>query len=247
MPRPLTLPWDISTFVGNEPVTTLSDNFSSLKNAINDSGDGWSNYAVDTGSVNAYVLTLASAPAAYSAGMLVFFKPINTNTTTSTININSVGSVSILTPAGNALLGGEIVVNQVIGIVFDGTNFRIHGPCPAIKSQSSATTITLECAGCTSVEVNASFTVTGQLVSLSHVGPGVPVSIVINNLVGSTASFAVQISDASGTNYSNIQAVIAGGVGLLASIQNGVGSLSLLNGQSRVFTGISNVGFIRFT
>ena len=63
--RPNALPWDFSTFTGNEPVTTLSDNFSSLNNIINDSGAGFTSYAIDTGTTNNLIVTLASAPVAY--------------------------------------------------------------------------------------------------------------------------------------------------------------------------------------
>ena len=84
-------------------------------------------YAVDTGVANAYVVTLAPAPAAYVAGMIVMMKAAHANTGASTINVNGLGLVNITKTGAVALTGGEIALNQIIPLVHDGTEFQIVG------------------------------------------------------------------------------------------------------------------------
>jgi len=234
----------MSVFTGSEPVTTLSDNFSSLNNLVNDSGIGLCSYAVDTGSTNNYIITLPSPPVSYQSGMIVFFRPVNSNTSASVINVNSLGNVVIKTPAGQPLLSGEIALNKVTGLIFDGTSFRIIPPCPAVLNSTSATSVTLECGGCSSVVVNVSFTASAQNVNLSHLGAGVPVTVSIANSSGGAGSFAILATDPAGTSFTSVNGVLAGGVGALTNL---TAAFSIPNGQSRVFTGVSRTGAISFT
>jgi hypothetical protein len=121
--RPVVLPWNFATFSGNEPVTTLSDNFSALANIINDSAAGATNYAVDTGTTNNYVVTIVPPPVAYEAGFMIVINPANTNTGASVINANALGNKSILHADGTALTGNEIVAGVAIALVYNGTAF----------------------------------------------------------------------------------------------------------------------------
>jgi hypothetical protein len=245
--RPGALPWNMATFSGNEPVTTLSDNFSFLNNQINDSGIGLTSYAIDTGTANNLVVTLASAPVAYETGMMVCTTVANTNTGATVINVNALGNVSVLNPGGIALTGNEISANALLTLVYNGSAFLMLGPCPRITSSTTASSINLNCTGCTSVSVNARFTALSQAVVLNHLSSGIPITIVITNVSGSTGGFSVQANDPSGTAFTNISAVTAGGIGALASIQSGVGSISLTNNQSRVFTGSAQILTLFFT
>ena len=86
--RPFTYPITFGTAVGTEPMSALDTQFAAVGSIVNDSAIGYNNYASDTGSANNYVLTLASAPSAYLAGMTVAFLPGNSNTGPSTINVN---------------------------------------------------------------------------------------------------------------------------------------------------------------
>lgn len=74
-------------------------------------GAGGASYHVDTGAVNAYVLSPVSpkeSPPAYFDGFIVIFSPTTDNSTASTVNVGSLGIKSITLPNGNALSGGEL-------------------------------------------------------------------------------------------------------------------------------------------
>lgn len=87
--------------------------------------DGTLTYGVDTGIVNAYLVSLSPAPTAYVAGMDVFVKILNTNTAASTINVDSLGAKSITLSNGSALSLGELVAGQVAYLKYNGTNFNL--------------------------------------------------------------------------------------------------------------------------
>jgi len=80
------------------------------------------------GSGNAITATsdtsLVVAITAYARPMGFYYVPTNANTSAVTINIDTVGAVSIKDKAGAALQGGEFAVGTLYPIVFDGTNFR---------------------------------------------------------------------------------------------------------------------------
>lgn len=66
------------------------------------------NYAPDTGSANAYAVTLSPVPTLQD-GLSVLMLCANSNTGDSTLNANSISDVEILTAAGDALAGGELI------------------------------------------------------------------------------------------------------------------------------------------
>lgn len=68
---------------------------------------------VDTGVVNAYVLTFAASFTGYADGTVVYWIPANTNTGPSTININGIGIANIINQDGTALLANQLFANQV--------------------------------------------------------------------------------------------------------------------------------------
>lgn len=88
------------------------------------------NYAADSGTANAYVITLSPAPTAYTTGMRISFKAGNANTGASTINVNSLGVKSIKVSNGTSLadpIANTILAGQVVPLVYDGTYFQIIG------------------------------------------------------------------------------------------------------------------------
>ena len=96
--------------------------------------------ASDTGAANAYVVALSPAATAYATGMEVRFKAGASNTTTSTINVNSLGVKTILTRAGANLAANDILAGQIVTLVYDGTYFQ-H-----ISALSAAEVTATQCA-----------------------------------------------------------------------------------------------------
>lgn len=87
------------------------------------------NYAADSGTANAYVVTLSPALSAYSAGVLVQFKATNANTTTSTVNVNGLGVKTIKKLGGATdLASGDIAAGMIVELQYDGTNFLMLNP-----------------------------------------------------------------------------------------------------------------------
>lgn len=84
---------------------------------------------------NSPTVTLAPVPTAYTAGMRINFVPTATNTGAVNINVNSLGAKSIKKYGVN-LLGGELRANQLVTIVYDGTNFQMVDPRPLMRTDS---------------------------------------------------------------------------------------------------------------
>lgn len=72
-----------------------------------------------------YSATITPAITAYSAGASFFIKFTNANTGASTLNLNTIGAVSIKKNVSTNLSAGDIAAGQVVLLVYDGTNFQI--------------------------------------------------------------------------------------------------------------------------
>ena len=65
---------------------------------------------------------------AYAYGRMYVFKAPHTNTGPATLNINLLGSRPITRAGAVVLVAGDIVVEQMVIVVFDGTNFQMLNP-----------------------------------------------------------------------------------------------------------------------
>lgn len=84
-----------------------------------------SDYIIDTGAANAYVITPSPAISVYVTGQIFSFKSIHANTTASTINVNGLGAKNIFKNGSFALASGDIVNGGVYLIEYDGTQFQL--------------------------------------------------------------------------------------------------------------------------
>ena len=100
-----------ATLVGDFPIT------SDIQNSVH-------TYKTSTGSANAYVLTLTPIPAAYVAGQRFTFKANFLSTGAATLNVNSLGAKDIKLEGFWALAPYAIKINQIITVVYDGTQFQ---------------------------------------------------------------------------------------------------------------------------
>lgn len=76
----------------------------------------------DTGAADAYAFSTSPTTTSYSNGDIHYFKAANANTQASTVDIDSVGTVDITRPNGVALQVGDILANQIVGIVYDSSS-----------------------------------------------------------------------------------------------------------------------------
>ena len=116
---------------GQTPATFLDTPVWSL--GVNAAGDviefdgatGGLEYAIASGT-NAYVVTIAGVTA-YTDGDIYSIKFTNSNTTTSTIDINGLGPQHLHKSVSTSLASGDIISGQVLIIQYDGTNFQVIG------------------------------------------------------------------------------------------------------------------------
>jgi hypothetical protein len=127
MANGVTVGFTFQTQSGPIPLSELDSNFSSLQAAIN-SMNSYTNYLVDTsGAANVITVSLpAGQTGTYVAGLGLQIAVANTTTITNpTINLNSLGTRTVINPDGSALAVGQIIAGQYIDVLFDGTSFRL--------------------------------------------------------------------------------------------------------------------------
>jgi len=83
-----------------------------------------------TGSANAYDVVISPVPISYEIGMKVHFKANFSNTGAATVNLNSLGAKDIKKNVSSDLSSGDIAVDEVVLVVYDGTNFQLISSSP---------------------------------------------------------------------------------------------------------------------
>lgn len=125
-------------------------------------------YAADTGSANAYAISLSPTPTLV-AGSTGAFLAANTNTGASTLAVNG-GSAIAIKKNGNstALAAGDITANQIIRWVYDGTVFQI-----SVSSSGGVTSLN-SLTGGLSITAGSGITVTpsGSSIAIAATGGG---------------------------------------------------------------------------
>jgi hypothetical protein len=108
---------------GPEGLTLLDTNFTALTTALN-SPANFDNAYPDTGAVNALTVTVVAPQvlAAYSEGLFLQVKVGHTNTITNpTLNVNSLGAVTIVNPDGTALVSGQLQAGAYAQLQYSAT------------------------------------------------------------------------------------------------------------------------------
>lgn len=92
-------------------------------------------FAEATGNGNNLIANLPIAPTSYIEGMSVYILTNNTNTGNMTININGLGIVPIYKNVSQEIEPNQVVVGQIIHLIYDGTAFQlmndIREVCPS--------------------------------------------------------------------------------------------------------------------
>lgn len=90
--------------------------------------NGVGTYAADAGASDTYAISLPVAPASYVTGAVFRFKANTVNTGAATLNVNSLGAKTIKKNYNVDLVDGDIKANQIVSVVYDGTNFQLLSP-----------------------------------------------------------------------------------------------------------------------
>jgi len=112
-------------------LTTSSGTATSASNKIEDQlgfQKGSEIYAADSVGTDSYAVTLSPVPAAYVNGMTIRFKAGTANTGACSLNVNSLGAITIKKKLNIDTTTGDILSGQIVEVVYDGTNFQMISP-----------------------------------------------------------------------------------------------------------------------
>jgi hypothetical protein len=88
-----------------------------------------------TGTANAQVVaTPVPTGLALTSRPTLYFLPVATNTAATTLNANGTGAINVFKPSFSgpvALTGGEIIINQLAQVSYDGTRWLLTADTPA--------------------------------------------------------------------------------------------------------------------
>ncbi len=85
-------------------------------------------YAVDSVGTDSYAITPSPAITAYSAGQVFTFKAGTANTGVATLNVSGLGAKTIKKDVSSDLDTGDILLNQIVMVEYDGTNMQLISP-----------------------------------------------------------------------------------------------------------------------
>jgi hypothetical protein len=121
--------WNADKVAGTKITSSNHDTHDQdLANGINATvmKAGTNIHATSSGT-NTVVVTLTPAATAYTAGQFINFKAGGTCTGAVTVNVNALGAKAIQ-KLGAALVAGDITANNIVSVVYDGTQFQMVSP-----------------------------------------------------------------------------------------------------------------------
>jgi len=138
-------------------------------------------FGVDSGAANAYVITtIAPLGPALKTGSKFIFIATHANTAASTLVVDGLSAITIKKNVSAALTGGEIPLNGVVDVTYDGTNFQMQGFGLVSCSQMPALTgdVTSSAGSCTTTLANIpdGATMAGKIVATNIAAPATPAS-----------------------------------------------------------------------
>lgn len=107
-------------------------------------------YQADSVGTDSYAITCSPAPTAYTTGMRFTFKAGTANTGACSLNVNGLGAKTIKKNYNSDLATGDILANQIIEVVYDGTNMQlVSATSQAVQFKNGVTTRDLSLADAT--------------------------------------------------------------------------------------------------
>ena len=117
----------ITNPTSSDPKSQGDDHFQLIKKVLKECLNGFTGgillTATETGTASAHVLTPTTALVGYTTGLMLLYRPTNAGTGALTVNVSGLGAKSVKTIAGADPTSGDILVNQPILLMYDGTNF----------------------------------------------------------------------------------------------------------------------------
>lgn len=101
-------------------------------------GDGALDYAVATGSANAYAIALSPALDAYITGMPIMFMANHDNNGAATLNVNGLGAISLKKYINQNLVAGDIRNGQLVVGIYDGSAIQIVSVLCALAVEAAS-------------------------------------------------------------------------------------------------------------
>ncbi len=95
--------------------------------SVNFVGDISFTFVESTGSVDAYEVALDPTPVSFSTGFVIYMKASLANTGPSTINVNGLGAKDIKRPDDSNLFAGDIPIDGIAHLAYDGVKFQLLG------------------------------------------------------------------------------------------------------------------------
>jgi microcystin-dependent protein len=123
------------------PPSGLNDSNRSVMGAIKRFWRRINGTVTSTGSSNSYAISYGVAPLSYGAGERFCFVANHSNDGPSEANVNSLGAVDIKRLDGSDLEEGDILEDQMVEIVHDGTVFQLMNRSIAATVSTIETTI----------------------------------------------------------------------------------------------------------
>lgn len=97
--------------------------------------------AADAGGTDAYAITLTPAISSYTTGQMFIFSANTVNTGAATLDVNSVGAVTIKKNHDQDLEDGDIESGSYVIVIYDGTNFQLQSQQATIPTTALLTQV----------------------------------------------------------------------------------------------------------
>jgi hypothetical protein len=119
----------ITNPTSSDPKSQGDDHFQLIKKVLKECLNGFTGgillTATESGTASAHVLTPTTALVGYTTGLMLLYRPTNAGTGALTVNVSALGAKSVKTIAGADPTSGDILANQPVLLMYDGTNFVI--------------------------------------------------------------------------------------------------------------------------
>ena len=233
MAKPVSVTWTFNTLSGNIPLSYLDTNYSNILTQLNDTLT-YSNYLVDTGSANSYVVAFGvGLTTSYTAGLLLVFRAANANTGASTLNVNGLGARNIINGNGAALVANQIGANSLVLVCYDGTAFRMLND----PSGGTVTAGNLAVTGNLTVNGTSTFTGAATFTANPTLSGGTANGVAYLNASKVVTTGSALVFDGTNLGIGTASPAAYGGYTTLAinNATNG-GLIDLLTNGTRVFT-----------